>query len=152
MLKYAEVAVTFEEVPSEINLCINISGCPVHCKKCHSKHLWKDVGTILTKEELDGLISKNKGISCVCFMGGDNDPEEIDNLAHHIRTKYPDLKIGWYSGRGGFSLFNHIENYDYVKFGPYKEEFGPLNKKTTNQRMYKVTDGQLVDVTELFWR
>jgi anaerobic ribonucleoside-triphosphate reductase activating protein len=27
--------------------------------------------------------------------------------------------------------------FDYVKVGPYVEELGPLNKPTTNQRLYR---------------
>jgi len=29
-----------------------------------------------------------------------------------------------------------MEYLDYIKLGPYKEEFGPINKNTTNQRLY----------------
>ena len=59
MLKYVEVQVGFSEVPEEIALCINISGCPIHCKGCHSPHLWKDIGKELTVEVLERLIGKN---------------------------------------------------------------------------------------------
>jgi len=152
MLKYVETDVTFAEIPNEVTLCINISNCPIHCHGCHSKHLWNDVGEALNNDSLDVLIKQSKGITCVCFMGGDAAPEEIDELAHHTRVSYPQLKIGWYSGHGGFSLFNRIENYDYVKFGPYKKEYGPLNVPTTNQRLYRTTNGRFEDITHLFWR
>ena len=45
-----------------------------------------------------------------------------------------------------------LGNFDYIKLGPYIEEFGPLNSKTTNQRFYKVSDGELVDITSKFWK
>ena len=31
---------------------------------------------------------------------------------------------------------------DYYKIGPFIPKYGPLNEKTTNQRMYKKVDGQ----------
>ena len=47
-------------------------------------------------------------------------------------------------------------NFDYIKLGPYSEEFGPLNSVTTNQRMYKVVkqngNYELVDITNKFWK
>ena len=39
-----------------------------------------------------------------------------------------------------------------IKLGPYIEELGPLNSKTTNQRFYKIEEGKLVDITNLFWK
>ena len=35
------------------------------------------------------------------------------------------------------------EYFDYIKVGPYIEEYGPIDKKTTNQRFY--TKGILLD-------
>ena len=39
-----------------------------------------------------------------------------------------------------------------IKLGPYIEELGPLNSKTTNQRFYKIEKNKLVDITNLFWK
>ena len=81
MLKYVNSEVTFSEVPDEITLCINISNCPCHCKGCHSAYLAEDVGKPLVGMVLrEDLINKNKGITCVAFMGGDSNPESINNL------------------------------------------------------------------------
>ena len=95
MLKYVESDVVFQEVPDEITLAINISGCTVRCPDCHSKHLWDDVGHPLTVSVLNNLITKNKGITCVAFMGGS---DEIFDLAKWIKTN-TDLKVCWYTGR-----------------------------------------------------
>lgn len=155
MLKYYNSMVVFEEIPNEITLAINISNCPCKCKGCHSKFLWNDVGTELTLDELDGLIERNNGITCVCFMGGDIEPSYINGLARHILTtpKYDNLKIGWYSGREELSGEIDLKNFDYVKIGPYVDELGGLDEETTNQKMYKVKhDGcELEDITHLFW-
>ena len=152
MLKYVDTKVVFAEMPDEITLAINISGCPCNCKGCHSSYLAKDIGEPLDLQHLTNLIDSNKGISCVCIMGGDANPSEVDDIAQDIKEYYPELKVGWYSGRQELSKDIELGNFDYIKLGPYIEEFGPLNSKTTNQRFYKVSDGELVDITSKFWK
>lgn len=152
MLKYVDTKVVFAEIPDEITLAINISGCPCNCKGCHSSYLAKDIGEPLDLQHLTNLIDSNKGISCVCIMGGDANPSEVDDIAQDIKEYYPELKVGWYSGRQELSKDIELGNFDFIKLGPYIEEFGPLNSKTTNQRFYKVSDGELVDITSKFWK
>lgn len=152
MLKYVDSKVVFAEVPDEITLAINISNCPCQCKGCHSSYLAQDIGEPLDLQHLTNLIDSNKGISCVCIMGGDANPSEVDDIAQDIKEYYPELKVGWYSGRQELSKDIELGNFDYIKLGPYIEEFGPLNSKTTNQRFYKVSDGELVDITSKFWK
>ena len=89
------------------------------------------------------LINKNNGISCVGFMGGDASPNTVNYLAKCIKDNYPNLKVGWYSGKEEISKEINPEYFDYIKVGPYIEEYGPLDKKTTNQRFY--TKGILLD-------
>lgn len=154
MLKFVDAVVTFSEVPDEISLCISISNCHCRCVGCHSPYLAKDIGTKLDKLALARLIGENKGISCVCFMGGDVDSVTVNSLAKfvHENTK---LKTAWYSGHVGLSDSIDIRNFNYIKIGPYKKELGPLTSKTTNQRFYEVTgDGNkkyLNDITERFY-
>lgn len=157
MLKYVEIAVTFSEVPDEISLCIEISNCPCHCKGCHSSYLAEDIGIILGRTELMWLINNNIGITCVAFMGGDSSTTDINSLAKLIREVFPELKVAWYSGRQELSKDIDLKNFDFIKLGPYIEEFGPLNSKTTNQRFYKVVDNgnptyELVNITNKFWK
>ena len=33
-IKYESTLITFTEIPDEISLCLNISGCPCHCEGC----------------------------------------------------------------------------------------------------------------------
>lgn len=152
MLKYLNTQVTFAEVPDEITLCINITGCKNGCKNCHSSYLAQDIGTELTFNEVRKLIKKNSGISCIALMGGDAEPDKINTLASFIINHYGSIKVAWYSGRQ--ELNNNIDlcNLDYIKLGPYKEEFGPLNSRTTNQRFYRVNGKELVDITNKFWK
>ena len=161
MLKYVDTKVTFAEVPNEISLCINISNCPCACKGCHSSYLAEDIGEELNSFSLKELISNNKGITCVSFMGGDSSPLDINNLAKLIKEVFPKLKVAWYSGRQELSKDIDLENFDFVKLGPYIEELGPLNNKTTNQKFYiveKLYCGNdnykydLKDITYRFWK
>ena len=148
MLKYLNTEVTFSEIPDEITLCINITGCKNACEGCHSPYLAKDIGTILNSGELFLLIQNNKGITCVCFMGGDSNPEQIDMLSSDVKRW--GFKTAWYSGKQKLPKELRIKNFDYIKVGPYIPELGGLDKETTNQIMYKVDNGNLIDITYRF--
>ena len=146
MLKYVDTLVTFSEVPDEITLCINITGCKIGCKNCHSPYLAEDIGEKLTLDKIYKLIDNNEGITCICFMGGDSSPKEIDMFARCIKDLY-DIKVAWYSGRQELAKEINLKWFDFLKLGPYIEELGPLNSKTTNQRMYKVVYNHYDDGT-----
>ena len=156
MLKYVDSKVTFTEIPDEITLCINISNCPCHCEECHSSYLAEDIGKSLNLEALTNLIDSNNGISCVCIMGGDANPSEVDDIAQDIKEYYTELKVAWYSGRQELSKEIELENFNYIKLGPYIKDKGPLNCRTTNQVMLEidVIQGKVFkkDITAKFWR
>lgn len=153
-MKYVDTLVSFSEIPDEITLCINISNCPNKCEGCHSPWLQKNIGIEFNNYELYDIINKNSGISCVCFMGGDSNPEEINDLAIKIKSK--NLKVGWYSGKSEISDKINIKNFDYIKIGPYLKDKGPLSDKNTNQKMYKIIHftgmNSLKDITYKFWK
>lgn len=155
MLKYVDTLVGFAEIPDEISLCINISSCPCHCEGCHSSYLSQDIGEPLDLQHLTNLIDSNKGITCVCIMGGDANPSEVDDIAQDIKEYYPNLKVGWYSGRDYISKDINLENFNYIKYGHYDKNKGPLNSKTTNQVMLEIDIvGNKVfkkDITSKFW-
>lgn len=150
MIKYVDTLVSFQEVPDEISLCINISGCKNACLGCHSPWLAKDIGIILNSGELFRLIHNNKGITCVCFMGGDSNPKQINVLASDVKRW--GFKTAWYSGKQYLSNELQIKNFDYIKIGPYIPELGGLDNANTNQIMYKIEDGRLIDITSKFWK
>lgn len=152
MLKYVDTKVVFQEIPDEITLAINISNCPYKCKGCHSPYLRTNTGEPLFPEVLNELIDNNKGITCVAIMGGDSNPAEVNALTFYIKSIYDNIKVAWYSGRQELSNDVNLGNFDYIKLGPYKEEFGPLNSRTTNQRLYRVCSGKLEDITHKFWK
>ena len=85
-------------------------------------------------------------------MGGIQEPEYINELAFFIRNKYPKLKIAWYSGLSEFSNNINLNNFDYIKIGPYIEEKGGLSNPNTNQKLYKIIGTDLEDITYKFWK
>ena len=151
MLKYVDTLVSFQEVPDEISLCINISNCPCHCEGCHSAYLAEDIGTPLNWNALlYDLIPNNKGITCICFMGGDAESIRINILGKYIKENFPHLKVAWYSGRQYIPEGLNLSYFDYIKIGPYIPKLGGLDSETTNQIMYKVQDNQLINITYRF--
>ena len=153
MVKVASYDVVFQEIPGEVTLALNLSNCPCHCPGCHSKHLWEDIGEVLDEELLDGLMNKYAGlITCVCFMGGDQDPAEVLRLAAYVhRTP---LKTAWYSGRPATpeTITYNLSPLTFIKFGPYVESLGGLKSPTTNQRLYKRVGESWEDITSSFWK
>lgn len=152
MLKYSDIMIGSQEIPGEASLVINITNCPFRCKGCNAKQLWEDFGEPLSYENLNMLIDSTlQDITCVLFMGGDIAPDEINELASHIRANYPELKIAWYSGGETITVFTEYKNFDYLKFGPFIQKLGPLTSTKTNQRLYRVEGGVLRNITRLLW-
>jgi anaerobic ribonucleoside-triphosphate reductase activating protein len=159
MLKVASFDIVFQEIPGEVTLALNLSNCPCHCPGCHSPHLAEDIGEELTEELMNGLIARyGSMITCVCFMGGDAEPEEVAKWANYIkstdryadRVQSTDLKTAWYSGR--MNMPADKKAFDYVKLGPYIESLGGLKSPTTNQRLYKRVGEEWEDITNSFWK
>jgi anaerobic ribonucleoside-triphosphate reductase activating protein len=150
-MKYVDEKEVFAEIPDEITLAVSISGCPIHCPGCHSQYLWADVGEPLTTEALSSMLQSHVGITCLCLMGGDQDPAEIDRLAGWVKENF-DVHTAWYSGRNELPKEIQLAHFDYLKTGPYDDACGPLNVRTTNQRLYRVENGKLTDITHRFWK
>lgn len=153
MLRYINYDIVFQEIPGETTLAINISNCPNRCKGCHSPYLWEDTGRALDKSALIELLDKyGNSITCICFMGGDSDPSEVENLAAFIHNYQENIKTGWYSGKNKLPKDFSLSNFNYIKLGPYIPEFGGLNSEKTNQRFYQITDNKLIEITDVFRR
>ncbi len=152
MLKYAGTDIVFQEFPDEVTLAINLTRCPNNCPGCHSDYLKEDAGPVLDDISLLSLIADYRGeITCVGLMGGDIDPEGVMHLMDTVRLTYgKTLRTGWYSGKHELPNGFKPELFDYVKIGPYIEALGPLSSPTTNQRMYRVENGELHDITYRF--
>lgn len=138
MIKYCNYDIVYQEIPNKISLAVNITNCPIKCKGCHSDYLASDFGDELTENAIDSLIDDNYGINCFLFMGGDNDTHSLGLLSEYIYKTYGYLNIAWYSGRDTLSevpVTDYV-HMDYIKLGHYDELLGPLNSKSTNQRLY----------------
>ena len=154
MLKVASFDVVFQEIPGEVTLALNLSNCPCHCPGCHSPHLAEDIGEELTESLMNGFLDRyGSMITCVCFMGGDAEPEEVVRWAEYIKGiggQESGIKTAWYSGR--MNMPSVTGPFDYIKIGPYTESLGGLKSPTTNQRIYKRVGDEWQDITAAFWR
>ncbi|UII27187.1 anaerobic ribonucleoside-triphosphate reductase activating protein [Fulvivirga maritima] len=143
-MNYSEFTVTTQEVPGEISLCLTITGCPIHCKGCHSPYLWKPgSGQPLTDRLYHELLERYKGqASCVLFMGGEWHPIE---LAHKLeQAKSMGYNTCLYTGKD--KLDSQItRQLTWVKYGPWKSEKGGLDSPDTNQRFIKVATNELLN-------
>ena len=150
MLRYTSYDIVFQEVPDEVTLAINISNCPNRCEGCHSPHLQEDTGEELTENALSALLEKyGNAVTCICFMGGDNSPEDVLSLAKFAKQLHK--KTAWYSGNSNF--YNNAQKYfDYIKLGAYIKELGGLNSPATNQRFYRIENETIIDITEQFYK
>jgi anaerobic ribonucleoside-triphosphate reductase activating protein len=150
MLRYLNYNIVFQEVPDEITLAIHISQCPHRCKGCHSPILQQNSGEYLTESVLDHLLNRyGNAITCICFMGGDAEPKEIEKMAEYVKQQ-SNVKTAWYSGNNKFPEYCNIHQFNYVKLGPYIDYLGGLHACTTNQRFYAVRNGTLIDITNRF--
>lgn len=152
MLKYINYNIVFQEVPNETTLAINLSRCPNKCKGCHSTDLQKDIGEVLDDNIILELLQKYQcSVTCICFMGGDNAPQKVAQLAALIkRLSLGQLKTAWYSGKSHLPTNVSIEHLNFIKLGDYVEKLGALDSPTTNQRFYEIVNGKLINNTQQF--
>ena len=148
MLKCYSYDIVCQEIPDEISLAVNISCCPNRCPGCHSPWLWSNEGEDMTEEMLTLLIGKySAAITCFCFMGGDAEPLEVMRLAQWIKSRWPQVKTAWYSGKADLPEGFAITSMDYIKLGPYIEALGGLKSPDTNQALYRISaDGSMTKI------
>ncbi len=153
MLKYYNYDIVFQEIPDEVTFAINITNCPNRCKGCHSPHLQRDIGQVLDEITIDALIKKySTAITCFCFMGGDNNPAEVARLTKYIRKNYSKIKVGWYSGCADLPQNFDRKDFQYIKLGGYKEEFGNLKSNQSNQKLFEIQpNGEMRDISAKFY-
>ncbi len=151
MIKYNEYNIVLEEIPDCVTLAIELTQCPHHCVGCHSPWQQENIGKHLTTSEIDRLFKENDGFNCFLFSGESqpDDLQELLSLNEYIKQNYPNIKTAIYSG------YPYVKNeykykFDYIKYGPYIEKFGPLNVNTTNQRLLKLINNEYIDITYMF--
>lgn len=144
MLKFYNVEVVLQEVPDEISLCFNITGCPLRCEGCHSPFLLKrENGKDLTDEIFIKYLKMYKNmISCVIFMGGDWEQEDL--ITKLKIAKKNNLKTCLYTGEEDVN-FNIKENLTFLKTGAWIQVLGGLDSLITNQKFIDVFSGELLN-------
>lgn len=144
MLRFYDIQVALQEVPHEISLCFSITGCPLHCRGCHSPHLWKrGSGEVLTDDLFISSIEKYKSmISCILFMGGEWEEKDLIKKLK-IAQEYG-LSTCLYTGLDEIS--EDIKKYlTWLKVGSWVEELGGLNSNTTNQKFIEIKTGAILN-------
>lgn len=150
LLRCDEPHVVFQECPDEIALCFSFYGCPLRCDGCHSEELWnKEGGAELSLEIFKQYLKRYDGlITAVVFFGGEWNPHSLQALLR--QAKESKLKTCLYTGLNHVS--RHLRSYlNFAKIGPWRTAFGGLSNPHSNQRFYKLVDGQFSeDLTHLF--
>lgn len=90
------------------------------------------------------MITRNSYASCILFMGGEWSKFLI-NFIKYVRGGYPDKKTALYSGQelAFFEGTEYMDYLDYLKVGPYIEELGGLQSPDTNQRLFRLDNGEI---------
>jgi anaerobic ribonucleoside-triphosphate reductase activating protein len=135
-MRYSSTQVVFQEIPNEISLAIHVTGCPLRCLGCHSSDSWSSKkGNELSVHWLLKIIEKyRKHITCVLYLGGEWHAKEL--VAHLTFIKSLNLKTALYTGLELSQVdSNIIEQLDYLKYGKYDAELGPLNSPRSNQKL-----------------
>ncbi len=152
-MKFDRYDIVMQEIPGEITLMFTVTNCPHLCNGCHSEHLRSNTGTKLTRELLSEIYSKYKNkITNILFLGGDSHKDDILDRSEFIKKNSEGkVKVSMYSGCDMVDS-DLASTLDYYKVGSWQEEFGPLDDPSTNQKLFKRIDGNLVDVTHKFWK
>ncbi|UOB18703.1 anaerobic ribonucleoside-triphosphate reductase activating protein [Abyssalbus ytuae] len=144
IMNYSNVQIVLQEVPGQISICFNITGCPLKCKGCHSSHLGKKgSGEKLTSESYMKILNQYKGFAgCVLFMGGEWHKNE---LIQFLKTaKYMGYLTCLYTGMKEVDAEITTE-LTWLKTGPWISELGGLESKNTNQKFIEVKTKKLLN-------
>lgn len=144
-MRHIDMTVVLQEIPGEISLAFTITGCSLRCDGCHSKHTWnKRAGELLTPATFTHALDAYDGlVTCVVFFGGEWYEDELIELLRIARSRK--LRTALYTGLDDVSqqLKNHLT---FLKVGPYKKEKGGLASSATNQRLYNLETGDVLNI------
>ena len=151
-MKYYSKTIVFQEVPNEVSLAFSITGCKNNCINCHSAFLREDIGELLTQEVLEKSLEEyGEDITTILFLGGEHRQDEIKEYCCYLKDL--NYKTAWYCGYDDINRVDQdlLKSLDYFKIGSYKEEYGGLKCKNTNQKFFKKVNSEFVDITYKFW-
>ena len=76
---------------------------------------------------------------------------EVERLAGFLhRQSIALVKVGWYSGKNELPEGLSVQNFEYIKLGPYIEKLGGLKSPDTNQHFYRIYGDEMKDITYRF--
>ena len=115
--------------------------------------VYQPVGVVYNyiSDDLNDLINRYQGlITCVCFMGGDQNLRELSILTQMVQLA--NLKVALYTGSSNSHTISCVMSLsiDYIKYGPYIEKYGAINNTTTNQVMLKRNGDNWENITYRF--
>lgn len=154
VLRYSSYDIVLQEVPNEISLCFTITGCPLACQGCHSQYTWNpNFGEPLTAGVFEKLLTKyDQTISCVLFMGGEWNTEQL--LCFITIAKSKNLKTALYTGLNRKQVKKKypelLTHLDYIKTGKWIPSLGGLDSRTTNQELLEIKTNNVLN--HYFWK
>lgn len=96
-------------------------------------------------EVIYNVLEKNN-CNTVLLQGHDSNPEYINFLASCIKDLY-DVKVAWFSDNTKIDSKIQKHVFDYIKIGSYNKQRGDLKYRTTNQRLFKIKNNNIKDIT-----
>ena len=149
---YATAGISELEIPNNKSLVIYISECQNKCVDCHTPFLHNKYGEILKDNFSDIFKLFYNYFDVLCIMGeGKGRYKEKQEIQYYCEYAHKhNKKFALYSGRD-CNIEDWMKDFDYIKIGSYKKEYGPLSSNTTNQILYKKEKDEFVNITRLFW-
>lgn len=148
---YKIIPLTEVEGPNK-RFCLWVQGCKKHCVGCWAKETWKfGVGTDYSVEELTELVTNQKEIEGVTFLGGEpfEQAEPLSRFAQNVKKL--GLSVVCFTGytieelraKNSQAVNKLLENIDLLVDGGFEKDNLDLSRPwvgSSNQRYIFLTD------------
>lgn len=148
---YKIIPLTEVEGPNK-RFCLWVQGCKKHCVGCWAKETWKfGVGTDYSVEKLTELVTNQKEIEGVTFLGGEpfEQAEPLSRFAQNVKKL--GLSVVCFTGytieelraKNSQSVNKLLENIDLLVDGGFEKDNFDLSRPwvgSSNQRYIFLTD------------
>lgn len=148
---YKIIPLTEVEGPNK-RFCLWVQGCKKHCVGCWAKETWKfGVGTDYSVEELTELVTNQKEIEGVTFLGGEpfEQAEPLSRFAQNVKKL--GLSVVCFTGytieelraKNSQAVNKLLENIDLLVDGGFEKDNFDLSRPwvgSSNQRYIFLTD------------
>lgn len=148
---YKIIPLTEVEGPNK-RFCLWVQGCKKHCVGCWAKETWEfGIGTDFSVEELTELITNQKEIEGVTFLGGEpfEQAEPLSRIAQNVKKL--GLSVVCFTGytieelraKNSQAVNKLLENIDLLIDGGFEKDNFDLSRPwvgSSNQRYIFLTD------------